>query len=61
MSKQKEVDEAFARIVRNANWGISSNDYELMNPIGFSEEIGQHLEDVDTIINNVKGINYNEE
>lgn len=41
-----EYQEALERIRKAAAYGIGSGDYEIMDSIGYSEEMNQHFKDV---------------
>tara|TARA_R110000851_G_scaffold208210_1_gene360574 strand:+ start:381 stop:848 length:468 start_codon:yes stop_codon:yes gene_type:complete len=44
-----KYQEAFTRICKAAAYGIGSGDNDVMNPIGYSEEMNQHFKDVETL------------
>ena len=44
-----KYQEAFTRIRKAAACGIGSGDYEIMDSIGYSEEMNQHFKDVETL------------
>jgi len=43
------MSEALERLIKDACYGISSGDHEIMNPDNYKKEIEQHESDVKTI------------
>lgn len=52
---QEQALEALERMRRNALYGISSGDYEIMNPDGYAVDMDTHLEDVQTLRQFIEG------
>ena len=44
-----KYQESFTRICKAAAYGIGSGDNDVMNPVGYSEEMNQHFKDVETL------------